>query len=480
MRSNPSYLQPEEDQRHAGYSVPDVEVPVKKAPVFSAVEPTKTGGSTLDAKATEEQLANVFLAPLPPLKCVSHEWYFYIDGCWRRTNREVHRPRAMAIQHESMRTARKAEAILNHVQGEAQIDESLFRSFYMFDVKGDILINVANGVLRVSQSGKELLPHNEKYMFRTQLAASYDPVAVATTFESVLQAALPEPADIELFRVFIGSLLYPDNRHEAVLVSYGAPGTGKSTLSESVQATLGEDLVSVLSLPQICDPKSFHLSRLQTVAVNIHTELDALPVLDGSNFKLIASGERIGADRKFMVRIEFEPTCKLWFLSNHLPKFAGGTGAELRRLRFLKFDKKPAQPDASVKARAKTETSGILNLMLDGLLDLLQLGHVPQGGAESAHVRERFSVRNDPVTAFVTSECELQLDARAPKTELFERYTAFCEKHDIPKPDDKTQSWFFGELYTRYNLEPVRSNYSGKRMQEVKGILLRDKPETET
>jgi phage/plasmid-associated DNA primase len=57
-------------------------------------------------------------------------------------------------------------------------------------------------------------------------------------------------------------------------------------------------------------------------------------------------------------------TCKLWFLSNHLPRFRHGTEAELRRMRFIRFDHISDEKDVTLKAKIRAERDGILGLMV--------------------------------------------------------------------------------------------------------------------
>ena len=101
---------------------------------------------------------------------------------------------------------------------------------------------------------------------------------------------------------------------------------------------------------------------------------------DSSVFKSLVSGEPIEVRKIYgrpgMMRI----TCKLWFLANNLPRFKHGTAAEVRRLRFLNFSRKPGKPDNSLKQRLQHECNGIFNWMVLRLFELLKLKQLPEGG----------------------------------------------------------------------------------------------------
>jgi P4 family phage/plasmid primase-like protien len=438
-------------------------------------EQSPKGGSTIDKKATEQQLAALLKAELPSIKCVGEDWFVYEKGVWRRTNRDEYKPRALSIQNSETRTARRAANVLSHIEFERQHGAQVFRSFCCFGEHSEILINCANGILRVSHSEVILLPHRPEYVFTGQLAAHYAPQATAKVFERVLQEALPDGRDLDLFRMFSGYLLYPDCRFEAALVCYGPGGTGKSTLSGAIENVIGPDLVRHLSLEQICGPQSKLVAQLQHMALNVSTELNAIETVGGETFKQLVSGERIQADRKYLNDVCLCTGCKHWFNTNYLPRFRHGTDAELRRLRFLKFDQKPSAVDVTLKQKLAAERDGILIFMVNGLRALMEQNEIPAGGQQSAHARERFAIQNDPLGAFVKAECVCGPREEIGKDDLFTAYQEFCERNGIPTPTDNR--FFFKELLLRFTVQNVRRRDGDRRLQKIAGITLHENSE---
>lgn len=428
-------------------------------------------GSVLDEHATEQQLAALLRAELPPIRCVGEDWSVYRNGLWKKRSRDEFKPRAISIQNLKTRTARRAANVLSHIEFEQQSPAEEFRSFCCFDNSGAILINCANGVLRVALNGVTLLPHKPEYLFTGQLAGRYDPKAVANNFERVLQEALPDSDDLDLFRMFSGYLLYPDCRFEAALVCYGPGGTGKSTLSQAIENVIGPDLVRHLSLEQICNPQSKLVAQLQHMALNVSTELNAIETVGGETFKQLVSGERVQADRKYLDDVCLCTGCKHWFNTNYLPRFRHGTDAELRRLRILRFDKKPRAIDVTLKNKLNAERDGILLFMVDGLRALMERNEIPTGGQESLRMRERFDIQNNPIGAFVKADCILGSIKEIGKAQLFDAYEKFCEQNGIP-PLDK--GFFFKELLTHFAVENVRRRDGKERIQKLIGIDLAD------
>jgi P4 family phage/plasmid primase-like protien len=462
-RANGRHPQREDIEQMTTQYVLNAELPLNK--ILTGVE----NGNSLEEHPTEHQLANLLKTELPALRCVGDNWYTYTNGAWNRGTKDIFRPEALAIQNPKTRTNRRATSILAHVESDVQVRGEEFGSFFRFDDEA-VLINCSNGVLRVTDKTEDLLPHSPDYLFTAKVAASFDSNADAPVFEKVLQQALPDPADLELFRLFAGYILYPGCPFEAALVCYGDSNTGKSTIAEGVRAALGEDLVRSLSLVQICDPRSFHLVNLQNAAVNISTELDALPIEGAENFKLLVSGEHVAADRKHQEMIQLKTPCKFLFLTNYLPRFKHGTDAELRRLRFLRFERKPERPDPTLKQKVALEADGVFRLMIDGLRILLTKREIPHGSEQSRETRERFQIQNDPIAAFVHSKCRLDPKAESPKDQLYEQYKEFLDASGLPEPKDS--STFFRTLYNRFQVKSARRRDAGGFVGRVVGIEL--------
>lgn len=356
----------------------------------------------------EWRAVNLFLEKAPPIKTVGADFYLYQNGYWKQESKDTLRPLAQSILPLELRTARRESEILKHVEGAKQVHPDTLLGFHFWDEdRESVLINVNNGILRVSTEGTVILIiHDPEQNFTAKMPVEYIERAECPRFIKFLDEVLPDIEDQKLLQLLSGNLLLPSSRLETCIVSYGKACLGKSTLAETISAVLGNDLVSNLSLAQICDPQSYFLPSLKWAALNLGTELDSLPLDESSNFKMIVSGEPVEARPIYGKPFKMRSTCKLWFLSNNLPRFKNGTDAELRRVRFLKFDQVPDEVDRTLKNKLSKEVSGILNWMLNGLIQLLNLGEMPYGGENVHEVQERFSVSNDPLGAFLKQHCD--------------------------------------------------------------------------
>jgi P4 family phage/plasmid primase-like protien len=422
----------------------------------------------LDEHATETQLARILQSRVPPLRCVGQDWYVYLEGVWYKTSRDEFKPLAMAIQDEKSRTARKAVEILKHVEFSNQTNGKEFRSFNYWNANGEIVINCGDCVLAVSADKTRTLPQSQDYMFTSKVAAKYDPEATSPFFDQAIQFAVPQ-ADVDLMRCFSGYILMPDCRYEVALICYGDSDTAKSTVSTGIEAALGTDLVTKCSLAQISNPENKNLAKLATAALNLSTELDAIEV-GSENFKMIVSGESIDADRKYRDSIKLATTCKLWFNANHLPKFKHGTDAELKRLLFVRFANKVLIRNEQIKENIKTEANGVLLFMLEGLRVLMRTHKMPRASESSAETKERFKMQNDPVAAFIETDCVLGEKRSIVKDQLYDGYNKFGKGNGVWYHDESS---FFKELYARYpNLKPIRPRDGDVRTNKVQGIDL--------
>jgi P4 family phage/plasmid primase-like protien len=420
---------------------------------------------------SELEFARRLAAALPPVKTIGTAFHLYHNGAWQPVNRDTLKPRALAILPEAIRTIRRANTLLEHVEAEHQTAPEAFRGFNLFVGNGDVLLNAGNGLVRVSPGAIELLPHAAEHCFTRQTIANFVPEATAPLFERVLGEVLPDQEDRDLFQLCLGNFLYPDCRHEVALCCYGEAGRGKSTIADPVAAALGLDLVCRLSMSQVCDPRSYHLPKLRFAAVNLGTELTTADIAESGNFKTLVSGEPIEARPIYGVPFVMQTGCKLWFLANSLPRFRHGTEAELRRTRFLRFDYQPPVKDVTLKARLAAEAEGVFLFMVRGLQRLLTCQEIPLGGRESRDVHDRFRVSNDPVGSFVQYRCILATDARAPKDDLRNAFTEFAERHEL---STGCGVWFFRALFERFpSLRETQPRVAGERVRYIRGIALR-------
>lgn len=435
----------------------------------------------MSAKGTaisEKAIADAIIAKLKHVKTVGPQWYVFDNGVWRENRRDIYRPLAYSLMEPEQWKAARESAALSQVEGRMQCDGKIFRGAITFH-NNEVAINVKNGILLVGDDSKKLLAHNHEFYFTRCLNVEFDPSATCPLYQRTFTQTLPDPEDQKLQQLCYGNFLWPDARHEVMLIDIGEAGFGKSTLAEPVMVLMGSDepgLLTSLSLGQICDPNCYALAKLRYALVNLGTELQSLAIDESENFKKIISGEPFEARPIYSPPFTMTTFPKLWFLANNIPRFKNGTDAELRRARFVVFGVKPEKPDVSLKARLREEElTGVFNFMIAGLQMLMKEGRIPLGGPNSQAIHERFRVSNDPIKAFIAECCVKVPDACESKEAMGEAYTAFCEQYSLPFKGD---AHFFQKLYDRFpEVGPTKKRGDDeKRVPSVAGLRLKNVP----
>ena len=412
------------------------------------------------------------------LRTQGDRWYVWDEKAWSPTQRDAYRATALAILPQQNRCVRHARAVMDHAEMAAQMgpDEEL-RGAVAFDEDGATLVNCKNGVLKVSDAEITLGKHREDLHFSGCVEATWDETAEAPEFFRVLMEALPETDDLAVDAMVRGvSAVSRLQAARSFLICHGPAGTGKSTVSEAIIQTLGgSPLVTALSMAQICaGEKAYSLPQLEHALVNLGTELDTVEVADSANFKKLVSGEVIEARTIYGRPFPMSTGAKLWFSANDLPRFKHGTDAELRRARFLYFDRKPEKADKMLKDKLKDERDGIFRWMVHGLQAIHQGVACPEGSEKSAGVKAQFAVSNDPVRAFFEERLVRDPEGEVKKSDVADEFKSFMDHRGFPQ---KAIEQLFRGLYQRFPfIRPARrrGETPGERERVLTGISIRE------
>ena len=415
------------------------------------------------AAALREEIGHV--------RCVGNDWYVQKNGVWYPKNKDEFRAIALNVIPQFCRTHDKCRNVLSRLEDESQVPVDVFCGAYKFD-QGDVLLSIKNGVLRVSPNETLLERPNGSHNFTSLLPIEWDEAAECVAYQNLLVAALPDPRDRELFLDVLSTALIPDCRFEAALVCIGESGTGKSTAIAPIEVIFGANC-STVSMVDLCNPNGYKLAMLHHKMINITTELQALEIDDSGMFKQLVSGETFPARKIYGHPFDMRSTAKLIFLANILPRFKNGTGAEARRLQFVRFDQMPSNPDPTLKDKMRLEAPGLFTELVGRAQHLLGQKSLSRSGEYGDKTRERFGISNDPVGSFVKSHCVLGGDCWISKDELMGRFEEFRDSHGVSDKLDHNVFWRL--LYERYPIvKPGKRITNNGRIPIAKGIELSD------
>jgi P4 family phage/plasmid primase-like protien len=428
------------------------------------------------AKFSEFDTYRLFEAAAPLFLTQGEDWYQYDGKAWRLSARERFARLVYDQLPPELHKHHHVKATLNQAEAKHQMGEKRFIGATRFGEDGAVLLNIANGVLRVTSESVELLPHDKDYLFRACMPSHWHgPQKSMDYFSAALSQILPDPKDRILLQWFAGYCLFPDcKQHEQYLICYGKGGTGKSTLAQAIVNAFDDGTtVTHLSLRQICGSgaDSYSLPSLEHAVVNLGTELDTLEMDESNNLKQIVSGEKIITRSIYGKPFDMTTTCKLWFLSNVMPRFKAGTDAEYRRTKFIVFSHKPDVPDLELKDRLLEERDAIFAWCVNGLQAILQGFPMPQGSAESRAALTSFKLSNDPLGCFIEERCILSAECEVAKDVFVAELYGFVEAYGFSL---KARDALFKTLYERYpKVRPVRHRTRSPEMY-ISGIGLRD------
>jgi P4 family phage/plasmid primase-like protien len=404
------------------------------------------------------------------VRCIGDDWFVVKGGVWSPTDRDAYRPLALSVLPDSHKTQARSIEVLKRLEGEQQVSRDKFCGASKFDGNGNVLLAVQNGVLRISKNNAELLPPDTAHGFTSALPVAWVDNAGIPLFYKTLETSLPDPADRELLLDVLSTALIPDARFEVALVMQGEAGTGKSTIIEPIAKIFG-DAGASLSMADLCHPSGYKLSMLHHRLINLATELNTLEMDDSGLFKQLVSGERFTARPIYGKPFEMRSTATLVFLANSLPRFKHGTDAEVRRLRFVRFNQRVVNPDVTLKERIAKEAPGVFAELVRRAAELLAERKLSAGGKYGIEMTRRFSISNDPVGSFVRQCCVLGPTRRCAKDILTAAFLDFRDEHAI---SDKFEvRTFYKQLYERFDgLDTIRGRSNGNRVYTITGIDL--------
>lgn len=334
------------------------------------------------------------------------------------------------------------------------------------------LICLNNGIINIHT--RELIPHSPSYYFDSLVTIDYDPkVTQCPAFEKYLDDTFDGDQDtIDNIIMLGGYLLDTSCKANKMFLFDGSGGNGKSVLIDTYSMFFSDSplhpQVTAISLEDLAGDK-FKKFDLITSRFNLSSETKK-GYLDVEEIKKIISGELINVRGLYKDTITFRPKTKIVLAANGLPKFTDQSDGIMRRLIIVKFKNQYKDPaeiekikyakekrifpwDLELPNKIKAEQSAILNLFLDGLLQLQQRKYQFIMGDSYDKALSDFRRDNDTVREFLEENYEVDVDGEIAIQDIYSHY----------------------RLWYRYNVQDssimkFRANEMGKRIHETFGI----------
>lgn len=355
--------------------------------------------------------------------------------------------------------------------------------------------NVANGTLRIAKSSGPYVGfrrHRRADMITKISEVKYDPEAACPVYTAFLDAVQPDPAMRRHLNAWGGVSLtgLPLAR---MAFWYGKGRNGKSTLADCWAHVIGE-YSQTIPIESFLDQgrsrrggeASPDIASLPGVRFLRTSEPEKGAQLAESLVKLVTGGEPLRARHLNRDFFEFRPAFKLTMQGNYRPNVSGTDEGFWRRMTLIPWNVTIAEDkvDPLLPDKLRAETSGILNLLLDGLCDFIDNGlPMPDQVIEAT---AGYRDDSDPIGRFL-KDCTVQLppwqdehgkmvEARVEAKPLFELYVAWAkaegEKVWSPKGFSKglqdhgiRRHKSSGIYYLGINLSRAPEDFSGQEME---------------
>lgn len=311
-------------------------------------------------------------------------------------------------------------AKISNMIGEAEVN--LSRALDQLDAE-PLAVNVLNGTLRFKVDGGpglgfsrtadvELHPHSRDDLMTKMMTVEYDPKATCSEFDAFVLRVLPD-ADIRRFvQRWLGlSMTSIVEQHLAFF--YGSGANGKSVLVDTIARLMGTYAATakIESLTGTnkrgggdATPDLIPLMGARMVRASEPEEGERLREAE---IKAMTSGE------PFLVRalhsdfVEAKPLFKLTISGNHKPEIRGTDDGIWRRVMLVPFDVQIPEAERrdfeEFVSALLAEGPGVLNWLIEGLLDYLERGlQIPTAIADAT---KSYREESDPMQVFLDQCC---------------------------------------------------------------------------
>jgi putative DNA primase/helicase len=370
----------------------------------------------------------------------------------------------------------KVDACIRLLQSSVSILPDSFNS-------NPYLYHCTNGTLDL-RTGK-FRQHQREDKITFTCGWEYDPAATCPNFDKFVERLFRSHKDrnslIRFLRMEIGYSLTGDTDAQTIAILIGGGNNGKSVLLATVAqshggyaANLNGESLTTTSRGKIReDLAKLHGKRFISVS-----ESAKGATIDEEIIKHITGGSNEPLCVRYLYgkSFNFFPQCKIFWSFNHLPNVEDMTHSLWRRIKTIPFDEeisdKEKRPMAEIIAEHDRERSGILNWMIAGYKDYLNVKNfdwceaVKVRGAEYKEDVDDLAPFLDELTERCDGDGEPGSDCKIKAGELFAQYQGWAFIHGYNRP--KSLTVFGNEITERIGHKNKRRITEGVHYYGIK------------
>lgn len=297
------------------------------------------------------------------------------------------------------------------------------------------IINVENGLLRVTADKIELLPHCSGIYSTIRIPVIWTGKAEPTPVHDRYLATLTNGNRDEqnLIYEFMGAVMSNVKgwRMKKALFLVGPGDTGKSQEKALTERMLGKGNYIGIDLKGI--EARFGTGAVYGTRLAGSSDMGFMSVDELKVFKMLTGGDSLFAEFKGMQAFEFTYDGLLWFCMNKLPKFGGDDGQWVYdRIMVIRCDNviPKDKQDKTLQDKMYAERNGIFYKAVLALQNVIRNGYRFSEPESVIKAREEYRGENSSVIAFF-NEC--MTERPHPKIEdgcttgkVYDVYKAWC------------------------------------------------------
>ncbi|MFC1490352.1 phage/plasmid primase, P4 family [Candidatus Latescibacterota bacterium] len=300
------------------------------------------------------------------------------------------------------------------------------------------LLNCCNGTFNLQNY--KFQGHNKKHLLTTKIPVKYDPDAKCPQWEKFLITTFDD--DTELIRYLqkaVGYSLTGDTGEQCMFIPHGNGANGKSTFIETIHYMLysyARKANSTSFMSSRFDRIRNDLARLKGARFVSAVESNEDNTLDEAIIKQMTGQDTIVARFLYQEEFEFDPTWKIWLVTNHKPIIKGTDYAIWRRVQLIPFTQtfKGKDKIKNLLYKLRKELPGILNWAIEGYRLWRTEGlHPPE---IVRYATEEYRKEMDVIEDFIDECCVIEPEANVMVSALYSRYQRYCHENSV-KPLSK-------------------------------------------
>ena len=331
----------------------------------------------------------------------------------------------------------------------------------------------------ISMTG-EFKEHSPDYLSINQKPIIYNPNAKPNLFEMYLKQVLYY-AEIRTAVELMAYTFCRDNKYEIITILFGYGANGKSVFTGLLTALHGARNVSNVPL-SLMIKNTFALSDLENKDINIDTELIQRYNRGFHYFKKLTGKQPIRIERKHQRAYDAILHAKLFFSANRIPQTTDDSDAYYRQNIVVSFPNRfegdTADPNLLAKLTTDEELSGIFNVLMDALRDILLKNNGIFINEKTIQARrEKYEMAANPIGSFIknaVAEDSTESD-KVAKDELYQVYQRYCKENKLAVESKEN----LGKILKKKHDFQDGREASGERRTIWKGVRLVGQPLSE-